>query len=191
MRIAGVVLAAGSGSRYRGPTHKLLAHYRDRPVVAAVLDAAVAAGLDGVAVVTGAVRLDGLVPEGVVEIENDRWEMGLSTSVGAAITWADAEGFDAIVIGLGDMPGVPASAWSAVAAAPGAVAVAVASFDGALRPPVRLPRSVWSLVPTRGDIGARALWHQPGVVAVPCVGDPGDVDTAEDLDRLDDDSRGS
>jgi CTP:molybdopterin cytidylyltransferase MocA len=86
------------------------------------------------------------------------------------------------VIGLGDMPGVPASAWSSVARAEGGVAVA--SFDGELRPPVRLPRAVWKDVPTSGDSGARDLWHRVGTVEVPCIGEPIDIDTTEDLERL-------
>jgi molybdenum cofactor cytidylyltransferase len=189
VRTAGVVLAAGGGTRFLGPTHKLLALHRGRPLVAAVLDAAADAGFDGLAVVTGAVRLGDLVPDGAVEIENDRWGEGLSTSLAAAVAWADGEGFDAIVVGLGDMPGVPTSAWSALAAASGPVAVA--SFDGALRPPVRLARSVWGEVPTSGDVGARALWHRPGTVEVPCAGNPIDVDTADDLERLDRTTGGS
>jgi len=183
VRTAGVVLAAGGGTRFVGPTHKLLARYRGRPIVAVVLDAAADAGLDGLAVVTGAAGLGDLVPDGVARIENDRWREGLSTSVGAAIAWADGEGFDAIVIGLGDMPGVPASAWAAVAAAP--APVAVASFGGDLRPPVRLARTVWGEVPTSGDVGARVLWSRSEAIEVPCVGNPIDVDTLDDLDRLD------
>jgi molybdenum cofactor cytidylyltransferase len=182
MRTAGIVLAAGGGTRFTGPEHKLLALYRGQPLVSFVLDAATSAGFDDVAVVTGAVNLGELLPRGVTVVENRRWSSGLSTSVGAALSWADREGFDAVVMGLGDMPGVPASAWSALRCAEGSVAVA--SFGGATRPPVRLERSAWSEVPTTGDVGARELWHRPGTLVVACDGDPVDVDTQEDLDRL-------
>jgi molybdenum cofactor cytidylyltransferase len=180
--VAGVVLAAGGGSRFDGPGHKLLSLYRGRPLIAHVLESASAAGLDAVAVVTGAVEIDGLVPEGVTVLVNPAWGEGLSTSVGVGLAWAAERGHDVVVFGLGDMPGVPATAWNAVAFTESDVAVA--SFDGALRPPVRLARSVWADVPTSGDVGARALWHRPGTVEVPCVGIPIDVDTTEDLDQL-------
>ena len=55
MSIAGLVLAAGGGSRYQGPTHKLLAPFGGRPLVVTALDATLEAGFDEVVAVTGAV----------------------------------------------------------------------------------------------------------------------------------------
>ena len=184
MTTAVLVLAAGGGSRFSGAQHKLLSPYRGRPLVASVLGAAAGCGLDACAVVAGAVELVGLVPAGMVELFNPAWESGLASSLQVGLDWCRAEGHDAVVIGLGDMPGVPASAWAAVAESN--AEVAVASFDGELRPPVRLGRSVWDETPRSGDAGARSLWHRPGTVEVPCEGDPADVDTTEDLDRLSD-----
>jgi CTP:molybdopterin cytidylyltransferase MocA len=180
---AALVLAAGGGSRFAGAQHKLLSPYRGRPLVANVLDAASDAGFDAAAVVEGAVPLAALVPPNMVLLHNPEWASGLASSLQIGLAWCRAEGHDAVVIGLGDMPGVPASAWTAVGASE--VEVAVASFGGELRPPVRLAKSVWDATPTSGDAGARALWHRPGTVEVPCVGDPADVDTADDLERLD------
>jgi molybdenum cofactor cytidylyltransferase len=178
----GVLLAAGGGRRYLGEGHKLLASYHGRPLVAAALDALVAGGFDALAVVSGAVDLRALVPEGVTLLENPDWDSGLSSSLRRALEWARALDLESIVVGLGDMPGVPASAWRAVGAAEGEVAVA--SFDGALRPPVLLGRSVWDEVPTSGDIGARELWKRPGAIHVACEGSPIDIDTPEDLRAL-------
>jgi len=182
---AAVVLAAGGGSRFAGAQHKLLSPYRGRPLVQSVLEAALAADLDAAAVVSGAVELSGLIPAGMEELHNPDWASGLSTSLQVGLAWCRASGHDAVVIGLGDMPGVPAAAWAAVAAS--GAEVAVASFGGELRPPVRLARAVWDETPISGDAGARALWHRPGTVEVPCEGDPADVDTTEDLQRLTDD----
>jgi CTP:molybdopterin cytidylyltransferase MocA len=46
MTTAAVVLAAGGGSRYAGPTHKLLADLRGQPVVLWAVQAALGASLD-------------------------------------------------------------------------------------------------------------------------------------------------
>ncbi len=103
----------------------------------------------------------------------------------AGIAAADAAGHDAVVVGLADQPLVPPEAWRLVAGAPAEGLVVTAAFAGERRPPVRLHRSVWPLLPTSGDEGARALFRdRPDlVVEVPCPGDPGDIDTLEDLER--------
>jgi nicotine blue oxidoreductase len=90
--VAAVVLAAGGGTRFAGPTHKLVAPFRGRPVLAWVLDAVRAAGFDEVLVVTGADPLEGLVPDDVTVVLNPRWAEGQSTSLTAAVAAADAGG---------------------------------------------------------------------------------------------------
>lgn len=184
MTTAAVVLAAGGGSRFGGDGHKLLAPLRGRPLVAWAVEAAVVAGLDEVVVVTGAVPLDEVMPPGVTLVHNPHWAEGMATSVAVGVHVAEARGHDAVVVGLGDQPFVPAEAWQAVAAATGA-AIAVATYEGRRGNPVRLAREVWALLPTDGDEGARALMRsRPDLVqAVPCHGEPADVDTVEDLTR--------
>ena len=182
MSVAGLVLAAGGGSRFLGPTHKLLASYRGRPLVQATFDAVVGAGFDETAVVTGAVDLVGLVPDEMVVLSNPQWRVGLSSSLRCGIEWCIEQGHEAVVIGLGDTPGVPRSAWQALRSTD--ADVAVASFSGHLRPPVRLSASRFGEIPTEGDVGARVLWHRPGTIEVPCEGDPSDIDTLDDLERL-------
>jgi CTP:molybdopterin cytidylyltransferase MocA len=180
-----VVLAAGGGVRFAGPSHKLLAPFRGRPVAAWAVEHAVAAGLDATAVVVGAADLSAVVPAGVAVVDNPRWTEGQATSLAAAIEWAGGGGFDAIVVGLGDQPLVLPEAWQAVAAGDPAHAIVVATYDGRRGNPVRLDRSIWPLLPRNGDEGARVLMRRrPELVGeVPCRGEAVDIDTEEDLDR--------
>ncbi len=187
-RIA-VVLAAGAGSRFHGDSHKLLAPFRGRPVIAWALDHAKAAGLDRTWVVTGCVDLlvAGVVPPGVDVLVNDRWREGQATSLQAAVVAATAAldvgaAIDCIVVGLGDQPLVTPEAWRAVASSTGAP-IGIAAYDGRRRNPVRIDRSCWDLLPAKGDEGARALFGtRPDLVMeVACDSDPADIDTVEDL----------
>jgi len=179
---AAVVLAAGAGSRFDGPAHKLRALLHGRPVLSWALDAVMAAGLDEVVVVTGAVDVDDLVPQGVRVVHNPRWADGQATSVRVGVDAAAAAGHDAVVVGLGDQPFVSATAWRSVARAT-ATPVAVATYEGRRRNPVRLGADVWPLLPVDGDEGARSLIRlRPDLVTeVPCSGDPADIDTSDDL----------
>lgn len=185
MTVIGVVLAAGEGSRFAGSMHKLLAEVDGRPLVEHALLAATSAGLDEVLIVHGAVDLTGWVPAEVASLRNPAWREGLATSLLMATSHSRSHGHDAMVIGLADQPGVGADAWRAVAAAGDDPPIAVATYEGRRGNPVRLHRSVWDLLPVRGDEGARALMRQrPELVAeVPCAGDPHDIDTLEDLRR--------
>jgi molybdenum cofactor cytidylyltransferase len=167
--VAAVVLAAGGGSRFAGPSHKLLAPRSGQPLVRWAVEAALEAGTGPVWVVTGAVDLSGVVPAEVELLANPRWAEGQATSLH--------------VVGLGDQPLIPASAWRAVAAldAP----IVVATYDGRRRNPVRLRRDVWALVERVGDQGARGLIRgRPDLVSeVACEGSAADIDTVEDLFR--------
>jgi len=180
---AGILLAAGGGTRFKSDAHKLVAPFRGRPLISWAVEAVTGAGLDEVFVVTGAVSIDrDLVPEPAWIVHNGSWDGGLATSLQVGISMAERNGHDAVVVGLGDQPLVPADAWRTVAASDSPIAVA--TYDGRRRNPVRLHESVWPLLPTSGDEGARAVMRERAdlVREVPCGGEPADVDTVEDLD---------
>ena len=180
--VAAVLLAAGGGSRFEGTSHKLLAELRGRPVLAHAVDAVVASGLD-VIVVTGAVEVGDLLPDGITMVHNPSWSDGQAVSVRAGIVAAEAAGHDAIVVGLGDQPFVTPSAWGRVASS--SAPIAVATYDGVRGHPVRLAAEIWPLLPSFGDEVGRALMrNRPHLVAeIRCEGSASDIDTLEDLHR--------
>ena len=173
MTIAAVLLAGGAGSRFEGDTHKLLAVIDGRPLALISLLSALDAHLDEVIVVTG----------GVTVLPNPRWSGGRATSLSVAVDHARAQGHEAIVVGLADQPFVTPQAWRALAEAD--VPIGIADYDGVRRNPVRLASTVWDLLPTTGDEGARTLMRvQPELVhPIACTGSPDDIDTVEDLRR--------
>jgi molybdenum cofactor cytidylyltransferase len=187
--VSAVVLAAGAGSRFGGG--KLLAKFRGRPMVEAVLDNLREAPVDEIVAIVGAdaVRLREVCERyGVRTVANEEWERGQSTSVLAGLR---ASGGRAAVVLLGDQPFVGAGAVERlVAAFAEGAKVAVATYGGKRRNPVLFSREVWPLLEAElaGDEGARSFLrrHPELVVEVPCegVGDPADVDTREDLRRL-------
>lgn len=132
----------------------------------------------------GAKALCALLPDDVTILRNEQWQEGQATSLGVALDWCQRQGHASVVIGLGDLPGLSATAWRAVARAPGGPLV-VATYRGRRGHPVRIDAEVWSLLPTEGDEGARALMARRGelVTEVACDGAPADIDTREDLHR--------
>ena len=179
-----VVLAAGGGTRFDGPDHKLATELDGRPLAARAVATAIESGLTPVIVVGGAIvppLPDDARPDDVIAVHNPRWSDGQATSLQAGIAEADRLGADAVVVGLADQPFVTAEAWRRVAASD--APIAIATYDGRRRNPVRLARSVWPDLPSAGDEGARVLIRmRPDLVGeVPCPGSPADIDTLEDL----------
>jgi CTP:molybdopterin cytidylyltransferase MocA len=184
-QIAGVLLAAGEGSRLGGP--KALVEVAGRRLV----DRGVALLRDGgtapVVIVTGAVDVPLL---GVITVHNPDWRSGMGSSLAAGLG-ALPDTCAAAVIALVDQPLIgPGVVQRLTAAYLDGAEIAVASYDGRLRNPVLLARDEWAgvLALATGDVGARPYLqaHPDRVTAVECgdIGRPDDVDTPEDLARV-------
>jgi molybdenum cofactor cytidylyltransferase len=184
-KILGILLAAGSGSRFSGTTHKLLAPLGGEPVIAHSLRAMLAADLDDFLVVTGAVDLSAHLGS-LVTCHNADWSTGQRSSVLMALRHARAHDFDAVIIGLADQPFITTDAWNAVSR--GDSPIVVATYDGHRGNPVKLDSSVWELfknLESDPDEGARTLirLHPELVLEVACKGASADIDTPEDLEK--------
>ena len=186
-RVAGILLAAGDGTRLGQPkaTVELGGATLAERGVRLLRDG----GADPVLVVTGAVPV---AVAGALMVANPDWASGMGTSLAAGLrALAGAGRPAAAVIALADQPLIGAEAVRRLIAAHGAgAAVAVAAYDGRPRNPVLIGRAHWPavLAMADGDTGARPfLRAHPGLVTlVECgdVGSPDDIDTPEDLARV-------
>jgi len=193
--VAAAILAAGRGSRLASRTPKPIVRVGGRPLLTWAVDAALESGLAPVVVVVGRQgrRVAGVLPPGVHVARARDWRRGIAHSLHAAIEAIEPDpSIDAVCIGLADQPLVGAGAYVRLAEAHRAGAVlAVATYDGQRANPVLLDRSVWHEVRTlRGDTGAKTLMATHPVTEVDCsdTGAPTDVDTLDDLRRMERDA---
>ena len=180
-----VLLAAGSGSRFSGTQHKLLTQVEGKSIFEWALQHAIDAQIEPIAVVYGAVDLPRPPSaQNVNFLHNANWQSGMASSVQCGLQWASSLGLQSVVIGLGDQPCIPPSAWISVAQT--ASPLAVATYQGVRANPVKIHAEFFSHIPTTGDIGARSLLrnHSELVTEVPCSGSGIDVDRAEDIDLV-------
>ncbi|WP_245501058.1 nucleotidyltransferase family protein [Lichenibacterium minor] len=176
MRVAAVILAAGTSSRYRAAdpsvATKLVAPHGGVPLVRRVADAALASPARPVVVVTGhaapEVR-DALAGCAVAFAHNPDFATGLASSlrVGLGALPADASG--ALVL-LGDMPGVTPPLLERLLAAfaidPAAEAVVPVTAERRGNPAL-LGRALFARAGAlTGDEGARRLLARARVVEV-------------------------
>jgi molybdenum cofactor cytidylyltransferase len=189
-KIAALVLAAGQ-SRRMGPVNKLLADVDGRPMVANVVDAALASKASPIVVVLGhqedRVRT-ALSGRTVTTVVNPDYAGGLSTSLQRGIAALPAD-VDGAVVCLGDMPAVSAAVIDRLIAAFDPVEgrlICVPTYNGKRGNPVLWDRRYFAeMTGIAGDVGARHLIgaHDEAVCEV-AMGDPGvllDLDTPEAL----------
>jgi nicotine blue oxidoreductase len=182
--VAGLVLAAGSGSRFGQP--KALVVLDGERLVDRSLRVLREAGLASAYVVQGAAAITGT---DAVVVDNPDWATGMGSSLRAGLAALPAD-VDAALVLLVDQPGLTAAAVRRVLEPAGAgapEAVVVATYDGRRGHPVLLGRGHWAAISDGavGDAGARAFMaaRPELVVEVECgdVASGDDVDTAEDL----------
>jgi nicotine blue oxidoreductase len=167
--VAGVVLAAGEGSRFGGPKQALLLPH--------VLRRVAESGLRDVVVVLGA---HDVAVEGARVVRCAEWQRGPGASLAAGLAELGPD-VDAAVVCLADGPLVAPEAILRVVGSwrAGAGEVVAASYGGARGHPVCLGRPAWDRVPVTGGRDLPAV-----LVACDDLGAPGDVDTLDDLRRI-------
>lgn len=177
--VSGLLLAAGAGRRLGTP--KAQVTVGGVRLLDQTLDVLRAGGCTEIVAV---LRAPEALP-GVVTVVNPAPERGMGSSLRLGL---DACTGDVAVVMLVDTPGVGGDAVRAVVEAVAAGAkVAIAEFGGRRLPPVAFVRELWAEVAelAEGDQGARGFLsaHPELVTAVPCGGDPADIDTPQDLAR--------
>ena len=184
-RVAGVLLAAGGGSRLGRP--KALVRIAGQSLADRGVALLRAGGAAPVVVVTGAAAAE---PLGVLIVHNPDWRSGMGSSLAVGLTALPGTA-EAAVIALADQPLVgPEAVRRLIAAYEQGAGVAVAAYDGQPRNPVLIARPHWAevIAAAVGDTGARAfLRSRPELVTLVECGDtgrPDDVDTPEDLERV-------
>lgn len=198
--VAGLLLAAGSGSRIGGPK-ALLVDESGTTLLARAVSALATGGCEPVLVVVGAAAelVVAEMPPGVDVVVAADWQRGMGSSLrhGLLALTEAASYVDAVLVMLVDTPGVSPKVVRRVleraAASGGRSALARASYDGVAGHPVLLGRDHWSGVAAtaQGDRGARDYLLQRPVTLVACadVGSGGDIDTPSALSRWRDDGR--
>ncbi|QES31877.1 4-diphosphocytidyl-2C-methyl-D-erythritol synthase [Streptomyces venezuelae] len=192
--VVGLVLAAGGGRRLGGRPKALLEH-KGRPLVEHAVRVLREAGCARVHVVLGAsadaVRARASLP-GCVLVDNPEWEEGMGSSLRAGLASLAGTGAAGALVSLVDQPGIGAEATARVRAAyRSPTTLAAAAYDGVRGHPVLFGSGHWAGIGASavGDRGARDyLRGRVGEITLVECGDVAeayDIDTAEDLMRLD------
>jgi CTP:molybdopterin cytidylyltransferase MocA len=185
-KVAGVLLAAGEGSRLGQP--KALVRLGGQTLAERGVALLRAGGADPVLVVAGAARVE---LDHALTVDNPEWRTGMGSSLRAALRALAGTDAGAAVIALADQPLVsPEAVARLIAAYRAGATVAVATYEGQPRNPVLVAREHWAgvIATATGDQGARAFLRAHPDLATPVecgdTGRPDDIDTPADLERI-------
>jgi len=181
--IAGLILAAGAGTRF-GQESKLLAELDGRPLLEHAIRAQCAVGaLEQVVVVLGAGADEVLRTVDLNRAQAvvcDDWSAGQAASLRRGVAALDQA--DKIVVTLGDAPRIIPEVIELFVAQPGG---ARATYDGRPGHPVVLGREqIEGVRQLTGDRGARGLLGGGPLIECAQLCSGADVDTPEDLETL-------
>ncbi len=180
---AGLVLAAGAGTRFGRPKATVV-DADGTPWMARVAEALCAAGLEPVIVVLGAQAGEALafVPDAARPVVAPDWQEGVSASLRTGLNALADEPVDAVVVALVDQPGLPAAAVRRlISSGAGRTDLRRLTYDGVPGHPVLIGRDHWAelVASLRGDVGAGPWLAAQEVELVP--GD--DLWDGSDVDR--------
>ena len=180
--IAGLVLAAGAGTRFGGGDSKLLAELDGRPLVERSIAAACdVPALERVVVVLGSRADDVLARVRLGRAEPvvcEEWASGQSASLRCGLE--ALAGASKVIVTLGDAPLVSSRVIGLFVGEPGRTR---AVYDGRPGHPVVLEsEQIETLKSLSGDTGARDLLRGGPVIEVGHLCSGRDVDTPEDLE---------
>ncbi|MFE0381357.1 NTP transferase domain-containing protein [Streptomyces inhibens] len=191
--MAGLLLAAGGGRRLGGRPKALLDH-RGRPLVEHAARVLRDGGCRPVHIVLGAAA-DSVRKRADLSAyrtsQNPDWAQGMGSSLRVGLSALAGSGADAVVVSLVDQPGIGAAAVARVVAAyEGRGSLVSAAYDGRRGHPVLFGADRWADIAAaaEGDRGARDYLqrHADALTLVECadIAEPYDIDTPEDLHRL-------
>jgi CTP:molybdopterin cytidylyltransferase MocA len=188
--VAGLVLAAGGGTRF-GASPKQLADFHVRPLVEWAVRAQCAVpSLSRVVVVlgSGAPEIAAAVDFGRAEtVMCQEWERGQACSLRCGVDALRGGGFEKVVVTLGDAPLVTPEVIELFVDAPPRSRAVYGGRPG--HPVVLGPEEISTLGSLAGDEGARGLLHGGPELEVGHLCSGRDVDTPEDLEEVRDEAR--
>jgi molybdenum cofactor cytidylyltransferase len=182
-----VVLAAGQGSRFGGPVHKLEQPLGGSTVLGATLGHVIASGCPFVVVTTARLApmaLGQVARRDLLVVSDDEARRGVGHTIAAGVS--ERPGASGWLVMPGDMPMIGAASILAVADALHEHPIAFSQYRGRRGHPVGFGSELYSeLIALEGDEGARRIVARYPAHAV-AVDDPGvlvDIDTPDDLVR--------
>jgi molybdenum cofactor cytidylyltransferase len=187
-RLAALILAAGSSSRLGQP--KQLVEFKGERLIDRAIRVASEAGATHIFVVLGfefEKMLDVLKPteHGTRILINKAWRSGMASSIGLGAAAAERVGAEDLLILSCDQPAVTREHLIRLSETSKREHVVASYYWDRRGIPALFPEFAFhALQELSGDTGARELLQDEAVLTVPLPGGEFDVDTPEDLARL-------